>query len=309
MAVGLSLLVSLMLIAFSLPLIKAKPHDVGLAVVGPAPMVEQIVAGMEARAPGTFAIQAADNLEQATVMVSNREVYGAIALRPGMAPEVVIATMASQPAALAIQGMAQGMATAAGMSAADVSMTDVAPMPEKDPRGIGLIAAGLPLLFGGMIIGIAASLAVVGLGQKLLTVVLGAVFVSGAVIAILHGWYGSLAGNYWAEWGTIAMGMSAMAFGLVGMNAVLGRAGIGIFVVTVMLIGNPLSGAATGPEFVPAGWSTLGQMLPPGAVMTAVKSVTAFGGAGSAGAFTVLTIWALGGLALLILGSRKKLTN
>ncbi|MGA5196550.1 hypothetical protein [Streptomyces exfoliatus] len=42
-------------------------------------------------------------------------------------------------------------------------------------------------------------------------------------------------------------------------------AGFGLGAVVVMFLGNPLSGVASGPHWLPDGWVTVGQLLPPGA--------------------------------------------
>jgi hypothetical protein len=73
----------------------------------------------------------------------------------------------------------------------------------------------------------------------------------------------------------------------------------------MMLLGNPLSGMTSAPEMLPNGWSTLGQLLPPGAAGTALRSVSFFDGAGAARPLVVLACWLVGGLALCALGSLR----
>ena len=72
-----------------------------------------------------------------------------------------------------------------------------------------------------------------------------------------------------------------------------------------MLVGNPFSGMTSAPELLPTGWSTLGQLLPPGATGTLLRSVAFFDGAGGTRALWILVGWVVLGLALAVLGSRR----
>jgi len=84
--------------------------------------------------------------------------------------------------------------------------------------------------------------------------------------------------------------------------ALIGAPGIGLGAAVMVLLGNPLSGAATAPEMLPEGWGTLGRMLPPGATGTLLRSVAFFDGAAIAGPLTVLAGWAAAGALLMGLG-------
>jgi hypothetical protein len=119
-----------------------------------------------------------------------------------------------------------------------------------------------------------------------------------ALGALLQGWLGALTGDYWANSGVLALGLGATAVALLGLHAVAGNAGLGLGGAVVMLLGNPLSGAASAPEFLPGGWGELGQLLPPGATVSALRSVAFFDGAAAAGPLWVLAAWAAGGLVL-----------
>jgi hypothetical protein len=73
----------------------------------------------------------------------------------------------------------------------------------------------------------------------------------------------------------------------------------------MMLLGNPLSGLTSAPEMLPSGWGALGQLLPPGAAGTALRSVSFFDGAGAGQSFVVLSCWLVAGLALCGLGGLR----
>ena len=71
-----------------------------------------------------------------------------------------------------------------------------------------------------------------------------------------------------------------------------------------LFISNPLSGIATGPQWLPAPWGEIGQLMPIGAAGTAMRSAVFFNGAGAGRAVIVLTCWALAGLVMSALGAR-----
>jgi hypothetical protein len=73
----------------------------------------------------------------------------------------------------------------------------------------------------------------------------------------------------------------------------------------MMLLGNPLSGLTSAPEMLPSGWGSLGQLLPPGAAGTALRSVSFFDGAGAGRPFLVLSAWIAFGLLLCAFGATR----
>ncbi|STD19151.1 Uncharacterised protein [Dermacoccus nishinomiyaensis] len=75
---------------------------------------------------------------------------------------------------------------------------------------------------------------------------------------------------------------------------------------SMLFISNPISGLATGPQWLPHPWGTIGQFLPVGAAGTALRSVAYFDGRGASQAWIVLLCWAFGGFVLLSLGKWRK---
>ncbi|WP_158693100.1 hypothetical protein [Streptomyces viridochromogenes] len=67
-----------------------------------------------------------------------------------------------------------------------------------------------------------------------------------------------------------------MAAGVAGLAALIGKAGIGVGALLIVLIGNPFSGAASAPELLPAPMGLIGQWLPPASPAVADGRRTAF---------------------------------
>jgi hypothetical protein len=99
-----------------------------------------------------------------------------------------------------------------------------------------------------------------------------------ATTAVLHG-LGVLTGGYLAEAGVVALLALAISGAVSGLGALLGAPGLGLGALLVFLVGNPVSGLASAPELLPKPWGTIGQLLPPGAGASALRSVAYFAGA------------------------------
>lgn len=292
LALALTAALALLLSAFAWPATQTRPRDVPVAVVGPPPAVEQVRTALESAQPGAFDVTAAVDAAQARQLVLDREVSGALVLGPG-GPSVVVATQAGPAVAQLLTQVAQGA------TGATVPVEDVAPPPADDPRGAGPAAGALPLSITGAVAGAVLALRVRGPGRRAAGAVVLALLAGPTAVGVLHGWLGALGGAWLAESAVVSLGIAAITLGVLGVAAVAGRAGLVLAELTVIALGNPLSAAAGAPALLPDGWRELGQALPPGAIVAALRSVSGFDGTGAAGPLTVLVLWVTGGLLLL----------
>lgn len=292
LALALTAALALLLSAFAWPATQTRPRDVPVAVVGPPPAVEQVRTALESAQPGAFDVTAAVDAAQARQLVLDREVSGALVLGPG-GPSVVVATQAGPAVAQLLTQVAQGA------TGATVPVEDVAPPPADDPRGAGLAAGALPLSITGAVAGAVLALRVRGPGRRAAGAVVLALLAGPTAVGVLHGWLGALGGAWLTESAVVSLGIAAITLGVLGVAAVAGRAGLVLAELTVIALGNPLSAAAGAPALLPDGWRELGQALPPGAIVAALRSVSGFDGTGAAGPLTVLVLWVTGGLLLL----------
>ncbi|MCB5164542.1 ABC transporter permease [Streptomyces bambusae] len=292
------LLAALALWAFAWPAARMAPRDLPLGIAGPAAAAAPLEQRLASH-PGAFEIHRYADEAAARSAVEHREVYGAVVVTP-QGPRLLTASAASPVVA---QLLAQAV-TAQAPAGAVVPVTDVVPAPAADARGTGFGASVLPLALAGVAAGALVSLA--GLrGRRAVTAVLGAsalVGLTGAALA--HSWLGVLTGNWWAEAGVLALTVAAIAGGIAGLHALLGKPGIGLGAFLVVLLGNPFSGAGGAPQLLPEPAGLLGQWLPPGAGSALLRSVAYFDGAGAAGSALVLSLWAVLGLAAVALAAR-----
>ncbi|GAA0249513.1 hypothetical protein [Cryptosporangium japonicum] len=296
---GLALVVGLMLVAFGLPAVNGGPHDVPIGVVAPpadATAVEQAL-GSDAFAPRRYADE-----RELRAAIADRDVYGGFVLGPGGV--TVLTASAASPAVA--QGLSGVGTTLAGHAGATARVVDVRPLPADDARGAGLAAVGLPLVLGGILPALVLTRRFPARPWVRVGAALAFALVEGVLVAsVLTWWFGSVDANFAPVALGLAFGMAAVSLTVLGLEALLGVAGFGLGAALFVLLGNPLSGLASGPEFLPSGWSTLGQLLPPGASATLLRGNAYFDGAGTATASTVLTCWVAAALLLNVVASRR----
>ncbi len=292
----LALVVTTLLIAFAWPAVRSAPRDVPLGIAGPAPAVEQVSAQLGTEVPGAFDVTAMSDEAAARSAIENRDVYGAIVLDPAGPPRVLTASAASPVIAQVIGEVARQLGP-------ETPVDDVVALPVDDPRGAGLASGTFPMVIGGLTVAAVMALAVQGVWRRVGGAALAAAVAGPAIAWVLHYWFGSLSGDYWVEAGVVALVMAAISVTLIGLEAVLGRPGLGLGAVVMMFFGNPLSGMTTAPEMLPEGWGALGQALPPGAGGSLLRSVAFFDGAGGGSPLLVLVAWLGGGLLLAVAGT------
>lgn len=290
---ALTALLIALLSAFALPPLHSGPHDVPIAVAG-----GDLTAELDAGAPGAFAVTPVDDADAARALILDREVYGAFVLGPtGRPDELLVASAASNAVATQLRALGAELGVPA--------VTDVRPFPADDPTGAGLSAGALPLALGGWIAAVVLLMTVRGPARQAAGAAAFAVVAGLALTALLRFGFGTFDGAYWATAAAAALGISATAWAILGLRTALGNAGLAVGAVALILLGNPLSGLTSAPELLPAGWGTLGQLLPPGAAGSLLRSVAYFDGAGAAGPLLVLACWLAGGVALFTLGVRR----
>jgi hypothetical protein len=304
-AVGIVTVQALMVLAFAWPAANVGPRDLPVAVAGPPQAVATVEASL-ARFPGpdggaAFDVVATDDAPAARAAIEKRDVYGAVIVSPE-GPQLLVASAAGP----AVAQMLRSAATELSPEAASVPVEDVVPTDPDDPIGAGLGSAILPLVMTSVAGGIVAGFVLRRNGGRLAAVT-GIAVIGGLVsAAVLQYPLGIVSGSYLEVAGVLALLIGAVSAAMAGLVALLGRGGAVLGVLTMIFIGNPLSAAASAWEMLPRPWGAVGQLLPPGAGVSATRSVAFFDGAGAARPLTVLAIWLLVGLALLLVGGLRR---
>ncbi|RXZ69696.1 hypothetical protein [Agromyces albus] len=314
LGVALAAVVAIVVLAFSWPAVTADAKNLPIAITGHAEAVAAAEAAVDDSAPGVIAFEEVDDRDAAVSAIETREAYGAIVL--GQEPEVLTSSASSLVVSQLLGGVAaqlqagvnaqaQAAASAQGVPAPpliEVAVTDVVPLAESDERGTGLTSAMFPLVLGGLLGGIVVSLTVIGAMRRVLAVVVYSAIGALVLTGILQGWFGSLQGDYWANAAAIALALAAIAAPITGFAALMGRAGIGVGAIVMMLVANPISAAALPKEFIAEPWGEVGQWFPPGAAATLLRELSYFPAADPAFPWLVLAAWAAGGILLSVVG-------
>ncbi|MDH6611662.1 hypothetical protein M2164_007297 [Streptomyces sp. SAI-208] len=292
------LLAALALWAFAWPAARTAPRDLPLGVAGPAAATAQVEKQLRQH-EGVFEIHRYADERVARAAIEDRTVYGAVVVT-AQGPELLTASAASPVVAQLLQ---QAVTRQAAVGGAEVRTVDVVPAPVSDPRGAALSSSVLPLALSGIIAGAVVTLLKLRGLRAVTALVLSAALVGAVAAALADSWLGVLAGNWWAEAGTLALATLAVSAAVAGLAALVGPAGIGVVAFLVMFLGNPFSGASSAPRLLPDPVGTVGQWLPPGASATLLRSVAFFDGAAATGPLLTLTWWAALGLGAVVLGN------
>jgi len=284
---------ALLIPLFAAPAANLAPRDLRLAVAGPP----QVAAQLAAQHPGAFEITQVTDPAAADAKIKDREVYGAI-LVTATGPEVHVASAAGPVVAQLLTQAAAGLGP-------NVPVRDVVPVDPDDPRGAGFGAGFLPLAITSLLAGVLVYFFVPRRGARLAALVTFAAPAGLAGAAVQVGWLGILPGHYLAVAGSLGLFALAVSAAMTGIAALVGREGLGLGALVMFLVGNALSGIAAAPELLPQPWGAVGQWLPIGAGGTLLRSVAYFDGHGGLFAGAVLTAYAIGGLALVLIGRSR----
>ena len=336
-----SLLVALVILAFTWPTKTMEAKNLPVSIAGPEVTVSQFEQSLKDKGIETFELKQASSREDAEQQIKQRETYGAIIFTEGAAPEVLTAPAANAAATQMLNGVAtqlnaqiqqkaltaktealtqavqaggeQGAQAAAQLeqmkvqaeqaSAMAVKTTAVVPLSDSDTSGSGIAIAAFPLVMGGTIGGVLSLTLIKGTWRRFATATLYAVIGGALTALILNVWFGLIPGDFATLWAAFGATYLATASFIVGVSALSSPlAGLGLGAVVTMFIGNPISGASMPSVFLPGAWGQIGQMMVPGASSTLLRSIAYFPEAATSGQWLVLGSWIAFGLLTGVIG-------
>ncbi|MFD9241334.1 ABC transporter permease, partial [Streptomyces sp. NPDC059556] len=237
-------------------------------------MAVATVAGHE----GAFEVHRYPDGAAARAAIQDRDVYGAVVVTPG-GTELLTASAASP----VVAGLLREAVTAQAPAGTRIQVTDVVAAPAGDPRGAVLASSLLPLALAGAAAGVVTTL--LGLrGGRAAGALAGAAALAGAVgAALAHSRLGALGGNWWAEAGILGLTVLAIGSTFAGLAALVGKPGLGLGALLMILLGNPFSGVARPPPQLPPPRGPPRHWRPPGAAGAAPPSGAGGEGGGAGG--------------------------
>jgi hypothetical protein len=279
------------------------PHHVPVAIVGPPAVAAKLnhLPGDPLDARQTSSRQAA------LAQIDDREVYGAFEPATN---RLFVASAANRATAVALEDTFNRIAAAQRLPA--VQVTDVKPLPPKDPNGTAAFYAVIAWMFGGYIG--ATLIGLIGTprssSRRRAAARIGALAgfsIIGGILSVvmLRAAFGVFSGHVVALSAIAALTIFAGGAATAGIQAAAGPAGTGLVILVFVILGNSASGGPFARPLLPGLWRTIGGVLPPGASVDLTRSALFFDGARITGPILVLVGWAvLGALLALALGGR-----
>ncbi|MGY1812882.1 hypothetical protein [Blastococcus sp. SYSU D00820] len=279
-AVG-TLLVVVYLAAFP----TAAPHDLPVGVVGPAPAVEAVRAGLAEAAPGRYLLAPLPDAAAAERAVGSGEVYGALLLESP--PRLLVAGAHGRP-------VTQDLTTDLGpLAGGPPTVTDVAPLAAGDEQGRAIDHTAFGVVLGGFLFGITSYQAAPKLRLRLRLLSAGLFAVAAGLLGawLSVGVFGALPAGGWTVAGLVTL--LALASGAAAALALRLLGGAGTFVATAVLltIGAATSTGSLPAEYLPGWLEPLAGVLPPGVAVRALRGAAYLDGDGVGRAVVVLTLW------------------
>jgi hypothetical protein len=216
------------------------PHNVPVAVVGPPAVTSQLDALPGDPLDARQASSRADALSQ----IDDREVYGAY---DATTNRLFVASAANRATAIALAATFNRVAAAKGGPA--VRVTDVKPLPPKDPNGTAAFYAVIAWVFGGYIgstlIGLLGSPR--SRSRQRAAARIGAFAGFGIVggilsVVMLRACFDVFSGHVVALCAIAALTIFASGAATGGIQAAAGAAGTGLVILVFVILGNAASG-------------------------------------------------------------------
>ena len=302
--VGLGLVVSW----FAWPARETKPRDVPI-VVGAEPSEARSIASLirEGR-PGMFSVTIVNSEAEAVQAVRDRRAYFAVVLTPGVGMSLYAASGAGPALAQLVHSVVPNATPSASPgSTPPLAVVDVFPGTVRDPQGTGFVAGFLPVVLASLVAGVLLASLVSSWRTRLVGLAVYAV-VAGLVGSVALSLLGLVPGpNYLACASALSLAALAISSTVTGLGSLLGRPGVALAAVVIFVVGIPISAVAAAPELLPKPWGTVGQLLPPGAAGSLLRSAAFFEWHGAVNALWTLGVWAVGGLILVVVGRARLL--
>jgi len=295
---GMAVLAGVLTSLYGWTVTSLRPRALPVLAAGPAGAAGALAEQLSNTEPGALRVRVVADGATADAALRAREAYAAFVIGPsGLSLHVA---SAASPAVA--EAMAHGITQVAPN--AEIPVVDVVPNAPADHVGGGLSAGYLPLVLVVAAGGVLLARATPRRGARLAGLVGLAVAAGASGAAALRYGLDVLPGSYLAAAAVLTLLSLAVAGTVLGLGARAGTAGLtGGFVLFV--VAAALSAWSSAPELMPSPWGGVGQLIPPGAGVTLLRSAAYFRGAGGGDAAAVLTVWAALGVALVMVGDTR----
>ncbi|CAM5591327.1 ABC transporter permease OS=Streptomyces alboniger OX=132473 GN=CP975_16770 PE=4 SV=1 [Streptomyces alboniger] len=282
--------------SYTYSMAKPTPHHVPVAVVGDqgSEQGKAFLGGMEKALNASLEVKEYATFAGARRDVDEQRVFAIVDVGRGDSERVTLNLSGASGASVA-QVLAETAPKVGEEAAVPVTVKDIKPLQDGDPRGLAIFYISLAAVIIGFVGAIQLSVHARGLNpaERIGFTVLYALLGAFVIAAVVDWWLGALDLPFVESWLILALTMFTSGMVFTMFNTLFGRWAMLPTWGLMVLLGNPSSGGAVSWPLLPSVLGHIGQWLPPGASVNAQHTAVYFGGHQHAFPFLVLAGWAL----------------
>lgn len=270
------------------------PHHIPTAVVGAqeATRGKAFLDGMEKALNASLEVHEYDSVGAARNAVEEQQVFAILAVAAG---DRVTFDVSGASGASVAQVLAEAAPKVGAKVGVPVTVKDIKPLQEGDPRGLAIFYISLAAVIIGFVGAIQLSVHARGLNpaERIGFTILYALLGGFVIAAVVDWWLGAVDLPFVESWLILALTMFASGMVFTMFNTMFGRWAMIPTWGLMVLLGNPSSGGAVSWPLLPSVLGHIGRWLPPGASVNAQHTAVYFGGHQHPFPFLVLGGWAV----------------
>ncbi|MGW3991149.1 ABC transporter permease [Streptomyces sp. NPDC004830] len=271
------------------------PHQLPTAVVGPYQQERgrAFLTGLGTALNSSMRTRTYDSRAAALEAVEEQRVFAIFEL--GRGGRHVLLDVSSASGASVAELLAQAAPAVGRATGVSVTVRDVNPLQDGDPRGLAIFYVSLAAVIIGFVGAIQLSVHARALTPvERIAFTAAYALLGGFAIAAAVDWLlGALDLPFVESWLILALTMFASGMTFTMFNTLVGRWAMLPTWGVMVLLGNPSSGGAVSWPLLPSALGVIGRWLPPGASVNAQHTAVYFARHQHAFPFLVLTGWAL----------------
>ncbi|MEU3844778.1 ABC transporter permease [Streptomyces sp. NPDC028635] len=271
------------------------PHSIPSAVVGSYQQARgrAFLDGMEKALNASVKVHTYGTVAQARQALDEQKVFAIFDVRgDGRSVTLDVSGASGASVAQVLSETAPVVGRATGVA---VTVRDVKPLQEGDPRGLAIFYISLAAVIIGFVGAIQLSVHARALTPvERIAFTIGYALLGGFAIAAVVDWLlDAVHLPFLESWLILALTMFASGMVFTMFNTLIGRWAMLPTWGLMVLLGNPSSGGAVSWPLLPSPLGVIGRWLPPGASVSAQHTAVYFAGHQHAFPFLVLAGWAL----------------
>ncbi|MFC9289285.1 ABC transporter permease [Streptomyces sp. NPDC057052] len=269
------------------------PRSIPTGLVGSPgqPEGRRFLDGMEEALDTAVKITPYDTAAEARTAVEEQRVFAIVDVRRG--ERAVVLDLSAASGASVAEVLAEAAPAVGRRTGVAVTIRDVNPLQEGDPRGLAIFYVSLAAVIIGFVGAIQLSVHARALTpiERIACTALYALLGGFAIAATVDWLLGALDLPFVESWLILALTMFTSGMVFTMFNTLVGRWAMLPTWGLMVLLGNPSSGGAVSWPLLPSPLGLIGRWLPPGASVNAQHTAVYFAGHQHAFPFLVLAGW------------------